>query len=84
MNDPTQEEGDSSGSSIDLEEAREIWLDPHRIEFAIRTEDEPRYFTIGKLRSGSCITVAYVPMPGNVRLLSARKSLAPEIQFYES
>jgi len=82
--DPDQNQANLRDRGIALEEAQQVWLDPRRVEFAIQTEDEPRHFAVGKVADGSYITVSYVPTPEKIRLLSARKSLSQEIQFYES
>jgi uncharacterized DUF497 family protein len=36
---------------IDLIEAQRIWEDAERIEIPARTEDEPRYFVIGRIEN---------------------------------
>ena len=85
MHDFTYEGASPQKRDVALDEAQEVWLDPCRIEFAVRTDDEPRHFTIGKVRNGSHVTVAYFSLASEkVRLLSARKSLTEEIELYES
>ncbi len=67
---------------IDFVEAQRLWLDEMLIEFAARTQDEPRYVVIGLIddKHWSAI-VTY--RDNKIRLISVRRSRDKEVALYE-
>jgi uncharacterized DUF497 family protein len=68
---------------IDFIEAQLIWEDFDRIEIPARTEDEPRYFVIGRIE-GKYWSAIITYRNENVRIISVRRSRNEEIALYES
>jgi hypothetical protein len=68
---------------IDFVEAQELWKDPDCIEIPARTEDEPRFVLIGKIREKHWSAILTY-RERRVRLISVRRSRNEEIEIYES
>jgi hypothetical protein len=67
---------------IDLEEAKALWNDPELIEIPAKTDDEPRYLLIGRLRGK--YWVAVITCRGDhIRLISVRRARPEEVVSYE-
>ena len=65
---------------ISFEEAKKLWMVP-AVEIQARTEDEPRFLRIGKLKDKfySCI---FTTRKDVVRLISVRRSREEEEKIY--
>ena len=67
---------------IDFEEAQRLWTDPWLLEAPARTDDEPRFLAIGKIR-GRHWSAVCVRRGDNVRIISVRRARRKEIGRYE-
>lgn len=68
---------------IDFVEAQLLWLDPDLIVVPAKTEDEPRFLSIGRIsRKHWSAILTY--RGENIRLISVRRSRDEEVQIYES
>ena len=68
---------------IDFREARELWLDPDRVEIPARTEDEPRFLVVGKI--GGTHWSSVISYRGDrIRIIPFRRSRTQEIEIYEN
>ncbi len=80
--DPQKSERNKEKHGLDFIEAQALWDDPDLLEIPARTEDEPRFLIIGKMKkkhwSG---VIAY--RGENIRIISVRRSRAEEVEFYE-
>lgn len=62
--------------------AQALWLDERRIEIPARTEDEPRFVIIGRIKEKHWSAV--ITYRGEkVRLVSVRRSRDEEVAIYE-
>lgn len=81
--DPRKSLQNKEKHGIDFIEAQDLWLDPDLLEIPARTEDEPRFIVIGRIRfihwSG---VITYENH--NIRIISVRKSKREEVEIYES
>lgn len=67
---------------IDFEAAKALWNDPELIEIPAKTDDEPRYLLIGRLRGKHWAAV--VTYRGDrIRLISVRRARPEEVVLYE-
>ena len=67
---------------IDFVEAQALWLDPARVSFAARTENEPRSMVVGTIE-GKHWSAVVTYRGETVRLISVRRSRVEEVQSYE-
>ena len=68
---------------IDFEEAQSLWMDPMLVEIPARTDDEPRWLLIGKIREKHWSAV--ITRRGeSIRLISVRRARPEEVTIYES
>jgi len=68
---------------LDFVEAQALWDDPDLLEIPARTEDEPRFLIIGKMKKKHWSAV--ITYRGeNVRIISVRRSRTEEVEVYES
>lgn len=68
---------------IDFEEAQALWNDPNRLEIPAKTEDEPRWVVIGKIREKHWSAIMTF-RNDCIRLISVRRARTEEIVLYES
>jgi len=81
--DPDKSMANMQKHGIDFREARELWLDPDRVELPARTEDEPRFLVVGKI--GGAYWSSVIAYRGDrIRIISVRRSRTKEIESYES
>lgn len=81
--DPIKSLANKEKHGIDFEEAQALWADPDLVEIAARTEDEPRFVTIGRI--GSKHWSGVITYRNDViRIISVRRSRKEEVEFYES
>lgn len=67
---------------IDFVDAQALWSDPDLLEIQARTDDEPRYLTVGII--GSKHWSAVITYRGEtVRIISVRRSREEEVVLYE-
>ncbi|HAJ79912.1 MAG TPA: toxin [Fibrobacteres bacterium] len=68
---------------IDFIKIQALWEDSDRVEIPARTEDEPRYLIIGKIKNFFwSVIITY--REGKIRIISARRSREKEVEIYES
>jgi len=68
---------------IDFDLAQALWVDEDRIEIPAKTQDEPRFLVIGKIKEKHWSAVITY-RDGNIRIISVRRSRDEEIEIYES
>ena len=68
---------------IDFDLAQALWVDEVRIEIPAKTQDEPRFLVIGKIKEKHWSAVITY-RDGNIRIISVRRSRDEEIEIYES
>jgi len=68
---------------IDFIEIQALWYDPGRIEIPVKTIDENRFLTVGKM-SDRCWSVIITYRNEKIRIISARRSRKEEVEIYES
>ncbi len=76
-------ESNKQKHGIDFDEAKELWEDPDYVEIPVKTSDEPRFLTIGKI-AGKHWTGVITYRNENIRIISVRRSRKEEIDIYES
>ena len=68
---------------IDFTEAQALWDDPDLLEIPARTEEEPRFLIIGKIKTKHWSGV--ITYRGEIiRIISVRRSRKEEVEIYES
>jgi uncharacterized DUF497 family protein len=81
--DPKKSTANKNKHGIDFIEAQALWEDPDLLEIPARTEDEPRFLVIGKIRTKHWSGV--ITYRGeNIRIISVRRSRKEEVEVYES
>lgn len=68
---------------IDFKEIQELWNDENMLETPARTEEEPRFMLIGKVKEKHW-SVIVTHRTGKIRIISARRSRQEEVELYES
>ena len=68
---------------IDFIEAQALWDDPDLLEIPARTEDEPRFLVIGRIKTKHWSGVITY-REENTRIISVRRSRKEEVEIYES
>jgi uncharacterized protein len=68
---------------IDFVEAQGLWLDAAYVEVPARTVDEERFVVVGKI-SGRHWSMVITYRGERVRIISARRARAEEVEIYES
>ncbi|MDV2994763.1 MAG: hypothetical protein N4J56_004417 [Chroococcidiopsis sp. SAG 2025] len=80
--DETKSQSNREKHGIDFVEAQELWEDPQRLEIPARTEDEPRYLVIGKIKEKHwSAAIAY--RNEKIRIISVRRPRQEEVAIYE-
>ncbi|MDH5587456.1 MAG: BrnT family toxin [Nitrospirota bacterium] len=81
--DDTKNTLNRNNHGIDFDEAKALWHDPHRLEIPTKTEDEPRWVVIGKIRLKHWSAIVTVRQD-RIRLISVRRARTEEVGLYES
>ncbi len=81
--DTTKSNGNKKKHGIDFDEAQALWNDPDLMEIPVKTSDEPRFLTIGKI-SGKYWSGIITYRNGTIRIISVRRSSKEEVDLYES
>jgi len=69
---------------VRLADAETVLYDEHALTVEDNDHDEPRWITIGDSGTGQILVVAYTYRdPNFIRLISARKASAHEINLYK-
>ena len=75
--------GNKQKHGINFIDAQALWDDPDLLEIPARTEDEPRFLVIGKIKTKHWSGVITY-REENIRIISVRRSRIEEIEVYES
>ncbi|NOQ21277.1 MAG: BrnT family toxin [Candidatus Aegiribacteria sp.] len=67
---------------INFDDAQELWDDPDLLEIPARTEDEPRFMVIGRIRKAHWSGIITY-RKGAIRIISVRRSRDEEVILYE-
>ena len=81
--DPNKSQTNLLKHGIDFEEAKQLWLDPGRIEIPAKTLDEPRFLIISKIEEKHWSAI-FTVRNEMIRIISVRRSRKNEIELYES
>ncbi len=79
--DPAKSASNLEKHGIDFGKAQAIWDDPSMLEVPARTEDEPRFLSIGKIK-GKHWSVVWSQRGNAVRIISVRRARKKEIEYY--
>ena len=80
--DSTKSASNLSKHGIDFDQAQALWDDPWMLEAPAKTEDEPRFISIGKIE-GKHWSAIWTPRGHAVRIISVRRARKEEIGYYE-
>ena len=80
--DPGKSAANKAKHGLDFEEAQALWADPRLLEAPARTEDEPRFVSVGKI-DGRHWAAVWTPRGRVVRLISVRRARLEEVARYE-
>lgn len=81
--DPKKSTANRNKHGIDFVEAQALWEDPDLLEIPARTEDEPRFLVVGKLK-GKHWSGVITYRSDTIRIISVRRSRQEEVEIYES
>ncbi|MCA8889483.1 MAG: BrnT family toxin [Parvularculaceae bacterium] len=81
--DPSKSAANKAKHGIDFVSAQALWRDENMLEAPARTEDEPRFLTIGKI-GGVVWSAIFTRRNGRIRIISVRRARKTEIEHYES
>lgn len=68
---------------IDFVQAQAVWSDFNFLEVQARSDDEPRFVVIGRIKDKHWSAVITY-RDGRVRIISVRRSRQAEVELYES
>lgn len=80
--DPLKSKASESKHGIDFLEAQRLWDDPQCVVFAAKTEGEPRWLLIGRLRGRHWVAV-FTIRGRIIRLISVRRARSKEVARYD-
>lgn len=80
--DPGKSDANLVKHGIDFEQAQALWDDPWLLEVPARTQDEPRFLSIGKIKDRHWAAV-WTPRGDAMRIISVRRARKEEVAYYE-
>jgi uncharacterized DUF497 family protein len=81
--DPTKSKKNKEKHGLDFVQAQALWDDPDLLEIPARTDDEPRFLVIGKIKKKYWSGI--ITYRGeNIRIISVRRSRTEEVEIYEN
>ena len=80
--DPAKSAANLSKHGVDFDQAQVLWDDPWMLEAPAKTEDEPRFLSIGKIE-GKHWAAVWTLRGEAVRIISVRRARKEEISYYE-
>lgn len=80
--DPDKSAANLVKHGTDFEQAQALWDDPWLLEAPARTEDEPRFLSIGKIEGKHWVAV-WTPRGETARIISVRRARKEEVVYYE-
>jgi len=81
--DPVKSSANKTKHGIDFVDAQMLWLDEFYLEITARSDTEPRFVVIGKIKAkhySAIITYRH----DVIRIISVRRSRKEEVEIYES
>lgn len=81
--DPIKSNSNKKKHGIDFNEAQSLWNDPDFMEIPLKTIDELRFLTIGRI-SGKHWSAIITYRSEKIRIISVRSSRKEEVEIYES
>ena len=81
--DPAKSKKNKEKHGLDFVQAQALWDDPDLLEIPARTDDEPRFLVIGKIKQQHWSGVITYRNE-TIRIISARRSRTEEVEVYES
>ncbi len=81
--DPAKSASNKDKHGIDFEEAKALWKDDDLFEIEARSDEESRFFAIGRI-GGVSWTAVYTIRNGRLRMISIRRSRTTEVKAYEA
>ena len=81
--DPAKCKKNKEKHGLDFVQAQALWDDPDLLEIPARTDDEPRFLVIGKIKQQHWSGVITYRNE-TIRIISARRSRTEEVEVYES
>lgn len=75
--DPAKSAANKAKHGLDFEEAQALWDDPWLLETPAKTEDEPRFLSLGVI-GGAHWTAVWTLRGENVRIISVRRARKEE------
>lgn len=81
--DPQKSTANLAKHGIDFDEAQHMWLDIHRLEVRARTQGEPRWVLLARLRDRVWAAV-FTYRQDRVRIISVRRARTREVLLYEN
>lgn len=80
--DPAKSASNLVKHGIDFDQAQALWDDPWMLDAPAKTEDEPRFLSIGKIEGKRWVAV-WAPRGDAMRIISVRRARKEEIGYYE-
>jgi uncharacterized DUF497 family protein len=80
--DPVKSAANLAKHGIDFLEAQALWNDPWMLEAPARTDDEPRFISVGRIGDKHWAAI-WTPRVGAIRIISVRRARKEEIAYYE-
>ncbi len=81
--DPKKNDANKQKHGIDFVAAQALWDDPDLLEIPVRTEDEPRFLVVGKIKAAYWSGVITY-RAATIRIISVRRARIEEVDLYES
>lgn len=81
--DPVKSDANRDKHGIDFAQAQALWTDPHRLNLAATSKDEPRFALVARTL-GKVWFAVYTMRRGSIRIISVRRARTQEVDFYEN
>ena len=81
--DPAKSKANKKKHGIDFEQAKELWSDSYAIGFPAKSEDEPRFALLAKMKKKVWVAF-YTIREQEIRIISVRRARKGESEVYES
>jgi hypothetical protein len=81
--DPAKSASNKDKHGIDFEEAKALWEDDDLFEIEARSDEEGRFFAIGRIGGVSWTAVCTI-RNARLRMISVRRSRNAEVRAYEA
>ena len=81
--DPAKSKANKNKHGIDFEQAKELWSDSYALGFPAKSEDEPRFALLAKMKEKVWLAF-YTIRKQEIRIISVRRARKGESEIYES